>query len=75
MFTPKDKEVFAQITQLAKEGDENATLFLRTKYSMKVFTQKEIDRINDLRNSLNLTTEQAIQQLRKEQDNAKDQSS
>ena len=66
MFDSKDKEVFAQILQLAKEGDENAIFFLQKKYNLKVYTPKEIERINFLMSSQGLPLEQAINQMKGE---------
>jgi uncharacterized protein Smg (DUF494 family) len=65
MFVPKDREALVMIADLAKQGDEQAVEFLRQKFSIRVFTHDEVERVNQLREQ-GLTIAQAIEQVKEE---------
>jgi uncharacterized protein Smg (DUF494 family) len=65
MFVPKDREALVMIADLAKQGDEQAVEFLRQKFSIRVFTHDEVERVNQLREQ-GLTITQAIEQVKEE---------
>jgi uncharacterized protein Smg (DUF494 family) len=65
MFVPKDREALVMIADLAKQGDEQAVEFLRQKFSIRVFTHDEVERVNHLREQ-GLTITQAIEQVKEE---------
>jgi uncharacterized protein YoaH (UPF0181 family) len=69
MLLPTDKDTLNKILELAKEGQKDAIEYLRREYSLKVFTYKELERINELRVK-GLSTHQAIKEVA--DDTAKD---
>lgn len=69
MFVPKDREALVMIADLAKHGDEQAVEFLRQKFSIRVFTHDEVERVNHLRFVEGKTINQAIEQVKEEWNN------
>lgn len=61
----KDPETRRHVFNLARSGNQDALDYLQAAYSMKVFTQVELDRINKMVEA-GMTINQAITQLREE---------
>lgn len=62
----KTNELLKAALDLAKDGNKDAIKALRDAFSLKVFTHKEIERVNALRLECGLSINEAIKQARKE---------
>jgi len=67
MFESREHKDLGEIAMLAKNGNTAARQYLKEKFSLRIFTQAEVDEVNRLRES-GMTTEQAINQLKREEE-------
>jgi len=67
MYETKQQIAIGGIMLLAKEGNTEAQKYLLEQFSLKIYSKQAIQRINQLRDE-GLTTEQAIKQLRQEEE-------
>lgn len=64
-FESKDHKDLGEIFMLAKNGNKTARQFLKERYSLTIFTEREVDMVNAYRDQ-GMTIEQAINRMREE---------
>lgn len=67
MFETREQIKLGGVMALARQGNSEAQKYLKEKFSLKIYTEAEINRVNQLRFENGLTIQQAIQQLKLEE--------
>lgn len=67
MFESREHRDLGEIAMLAKSGNNAARQYLKEKYSLRIFTQVEVDKVNELREQ-GMDINQAIDQVKREEE-------